>query len=39
MTGHHHGPPDVPGVAIAPPEAVKAPEVSSLKLLATLAIE
>jgi electron transport complex protein RnfG len=38
MTGHHHGPPDVPGVAIAPPEAVKAPEVSSLKLLATLAI-
>jgi Na+-translocating ferredoxin:NAD+ oxidoreductase subunit G len=39
MTGHHHGPPDVPGaVAVAPPEAVKPPEVSSFKLLATLAI-
>lgn len=36
---HHHGPPEVPsGDAIAPPATAKAPEVSSLKLLATLAI-
>jgi electron transport complex protein RnfG len=36
---HHHGPPAAPSaVAIAPPAIAKAPEVSSLKLLATLAI-
>ncbi len=36
---HHHGPPEAPSaIAIAPPATLKAPEVSSLKLLATLAI-
>jgi len=35
---HHHGPPEVPSTTLAPPVAAKAPEVSSLKLLATLAI-
>jgi electron transport complex protein RnfG len=40
MTAHaHHGPPSVPSAAaLAPPESAKAPEVSSLKLLSTLAI-
>jgi Na+-translocating ferredoxin:NAD+ oxidoreductase subunit G len=40
MSGHahHHGPPDVPGAAAAPPATDKAPEVSSFKLLTTLAI-
>lgn len=38
MSGHaHHGPPGAPSTA-APPEGVKAPEVSSAKLLATLAL-
>lgn len=40
MTGHaHHAPPDVPTTAtLAPPPAARAPEVSSFKLLSTLAI-
>lgn len=40
MTGHaHHGPPIAPtGDPVAPPADVKAPEVSSFKLLATLAL-
>lgn len=40
MSGHaHHGPPDVPSEAIlVPPAAARAPEVSSWKLLATLAV-
>lgn len=40
MSGHaHHGPPSAPSaVAVTPPERAKAPEVSSWKLLATLAI-
>jgi electron transport complex protein RnfG len=36
---HHHGPPTAPSdIAATPPETAKAPEVSSLRLLATLAI-
>ncbi|HET9636982.1 MAG TPA: RnfABCDGE type electron transport complex subunit G [Gemmatimonadaceae bacterium] len=35
---HHHGPPSAPAVASAPPPSVKAPEVSSLRLLTTLAL-
>jgi electron transport complex protein RnfG len=36
---HHHGPPEPPSaIAVTPPVTAKAPEVSSLKLLATLAI-
>lgn len=40
MTVHaHHGPPSAPSaVAVTPPATAKAPEVSSWKLLATLAI-
>jgi len=40
MTGHaHHGPPTVPSAAVViPPATAKAPDVSSWKLLATLAI-
>lgn len=40
MTTHaHHGPPSAPGaVAVTPPATAKAPEVSSWKLLATLAL-
>jgi electron transport complex protein RnfG len=40
MTGHaHHAPPVAPsGIGAAPPASAKAPEVSSLKLLATLAL-
>ena len=39
MSGHaHHGPPSAPGAAATPPATAKAPEVSSFKLLATLAI-
>lgn len=39
MSAHaHHGPPSAPGPAVTPPATAKAPEVSSLKLLATLAI-
>ena len=38
MTHSHHAAPGVPGIAVAPPENIKAPEVSSLKLLATLAL-
>ena len=40
MSGHaHHGPPSVPSAGeITPPATAKAPEVSSWKLLATLAI-
>ncbi|HEY6088446.1 MAG TPA: RnfABCDGE type electron transport complex subunit G [Gemmatimonadaceae bacterium] len=40
MTTHaHHGPPSAPSaVAVTPPATAKAPEVSSWKLLATLAI-
>jgi H+/Na+-translocating ferredoxin:NAD+ oxidoreductase subunit G len=40
MTTHaHHGPPSAPGpAAVTPPATAKAPEVSSWKLLATLAI-
>ena len=38
MTHSHHAAPSVPGIAAAPPENIKAPEVSSLKLLATLAL-
>ncbi len=36
--GHHHGPPSPPSTDVAPPAAAKAPEVSSFRLLATLAI-
>ena len=40
MSGHaHHGPPSVPSDAVVtPPATAKAPDVSSWKLLATLAI-
>jgi len=40
VSGHaHHGPPSAPSaVAVTPPATAKAPEISSLKLLATLAI-
>lgn len=40
MTAHaHHGPPSAPGDSVlTPPPSAKAPEVSSLKLLATLAL-
>src|SRR5512138_3613981 len=39
MTAHaHHAPPSAPTTPTAPPEDVKAPEVSSFKLLATLAL-
>lgn len=40
MSGHaHHGPPSAPSAdAATPPESAKAPEVSSWKLLSTLAI-
>jgi electron transport complex protein RnfG len=40
MTAHaHHGPPSAPSdAALAPPPSAKAPEVSSFKLLATLAV-
>ncbi len=40
MSGHaHHGPPSAPAaVAVTPPATAKAPEVSSWKLLTTLAI-
>ena len=40
MTGHaHHAPPSAPSAAsLTPPPTAKAPEVSSLKLLATLAL-
>jgi len=40
MTGHsHHGPPIAPSAeAVTPPATAKAPEVSSFKLLATLAL-
>lgn len=39
MTGHaHHGPPSPPSTDVAPPASAKAPEVSSFRLLATLAI-
>lgn len=39
MSGHaHHGPPSAPGADVTPPATAKAPEVSSWKLLATLAI-
>ena len=39
MSGHaHHGPPSAPAAAATPPATAKAPEVSSWKLLATLAI-
>jgi Na+-translocating ferredoxin:NAD+ oxidoreductase subunit G len=39
VSGHaHHGPPVAPAVTVTPPAAAKAPEVSSFKLLATLAI-
>ena len=40
MTAHaHHGPPGVPSsIAAAPPAAAKAPEVSSWRLLSTLAL-
>ena len=40
MSPHaHHGPPSAPSaVAVTPPATAKAPEVSSWKLLATLAI-
>ncbi len=38
MTHAHHAPPSAPGIAAVPPENVKAPEVSSLKLLSTLAL-
>jgi len=40
VSGHaHHGPPSAPSaVAVTPPATAKAPEVSSWKLLATLAI-
>lgn len=36
---HHHGPPSSPGsIAVTPPPTAKAPEVSSWRLLSTLAI-
>ena len=35
---HHHGPPAAPSTTSAPPESARAPEVSSFKLLATLAV-
>ena len=39
MTAHaHHAPPSAPSVAVTPPPSAKAPEVSSWKLLATLAL-
>ena len=39
MTAHaHHAPPSVPSVTVTPPPSAKAPEVSSWKLLATLAL-
>ena len=40
MSGHaHHGPPSAPSAGdVTPPATAKAPEVSSLKLLTTLAI-
>lgn len=39
MTGHaHHAPPSAPSAIVTPPATAKAPEVSSLKLLATLAL-
>ncbi len=39
MTHAHHGPPIPPSAeAVVPPETAKAPEVSSFKLLATLAL-
>jgi electron transport complex protein RnfG len=40
MTAHaHHGPPSVPGsIAATPPPTAKAPEVSSWRLLSTLAL-
>jgi electron transport complex protein RnfG len=39
VSGHaHHGPPSAPGAGVTPPATAKAPEVSSWKLLATLAI-
>lgn len=39
MTAHaHHAPPSPPSVAVTPPPSAKAPEVSSWKLLATLAL-
>jgi electron transport complex protein RnfG len=39
MSAHHHGPPAAPSaIAVTPPATAKAPEVSSFKLLATLAI-
>lgn len=39
MSAHaHHAPPVAPSVTVTPPATAKAPEVSSLKLLATLAL-
>ncbi len=39
MSGHaHHGPPAAPSASSTPPEAARAPEVSSAKLLTTLAV-
>lgn len=39
MSAHaHHAPPSPPAETVAPPEGVKAPEVSSFRLLATLAL-